>query len=121
MTVNVTEYMNKIQEEGLATLKQAQDANLAALASIREFTANSTEKPGEMPAFTNVPTPAQFIERSFDFTNQLLEMRKAYTLKVAEMFVDAQKLMFAEAQKATEQVQKATVNVSKAATNVTTK
>ena len=35
MTVNVTEYINKIQEEGLATLKQAQDANLAALASIR--------------------------------------------------------------------------------------
>ncbi|MGR4065508.1 MAG: hypothetical protein ACLQPV_08665 [Vulcanimicrobiaceae bacterium] len=114
MTVNVTDYINKIQEESLATLKQAQDANLAALAQVREFATHATENRGEMPSFTNVPTPAQMIERSFEFTNRMLDVRKSYMIKVAELFADAQKHMFAEAEKhATE--------VTKAATKVTSK
>ncbi len=91
MTVNVTEYINKFQEEGLAALKRTQEASLDTLASFREFGKEYSEKPGTLPTFDNVPSPTQLVEMSFGFASQLLEMRKAFTMQVAEMIVDAQK------------------------------
>jgi len=91
MAVNVSEYMNKFQEEGLAAIKQTQDASLNAMKSFREFSREMSEKPGSMPTFENVPSPTQLVELSFGFASQLLELRKAYTLRIAEMFVETQK------------------------------
>jgi hypothetical protein len=91
MGVNVSEYMNKFQEESLAAIKETQDASLKALKSFREFGKELSEKPGAVPAFENIPTPTQLVELSFGFASQLLELRKAYTLRVAEMMVEAQK------------------------------
>ena len=91
MAVNVSEYMSKFQEEGLAAIKQTQDASLNAMNSFREFTKELSEKPGSMPAFENLPTPTQFVELSFGFASQLLELRKVFALKVAEMMVETQK------------------------------
>jgi hypothetical protein len=91
MTVNVTEYMNKFQEEGLAAIKQTQDASLKAMNSFHEFTKEFSENPAQLPEFKNVPTPTQLVEMSFGFASQLLEMRKAYTLKIAEMISETQK------------------------------
>ena len=91
MSVNVSEYMNKFQAEGLAAIKETQEASLKALSSFREFGKELNEKPGAMPAFENIPTPTQLVEMSFGFASQLLELRKAFTLRIAEMMVDAQK------------------------------
>ena len=91
MTVNVTEYMNKFQEEGLDAIKQTQEASLDAMRSFREFGKEFSEKPGTLPTFENLPSPTQFVEMSFGFASQLLEIRKSYTMKVAEMIVEAQK------------------------------
>jgi hypothetical protein len=91
MTVNVSQYMSKFQEEGLAAIKQTQEASLKAMSSFREFTKEMTEKPGTMPSFENIPSPTQLVELSFGFASQLLELRKAFTLKIAEMMVDTQK------------------------------
>jgi hypothetical protein len=91
MSVNVSEYMNKFQEEGLAAIKQTQDASLNAMKSFRAFSKEMTENPGSMPTLENIPTPTQLVELSFGFASQLLELRKAFTLRVAEMMVDAQK------------------------------
>ena len=91
MAVNVSEYMNKFQEEGLAAIKQTQDASLNAIKSFREFTREMTEKPGSVPSFENIPTPTQLVELSFGFASELLELRKAFTLRVAEMLVETQK------------------------------
>jgi hypothetical protein len=102
MTVNVTEYMNKFQEEGLAAIKQTQDASLKAMNSFHEFTKEFSENPGQLPEFKNVPTPTQLVELSFGFASQLLEMRKAYTLKIAEMISDTQKQAEAHFKTATE-------------------
>ncbi|HLY01696.1 MAG TPA: hypothetical protein VKR56_04280 [Candidatus Cybelea sp.] len=102
MTVNVTEYMNKFQEEGLAAIKQTQDASLKAMSSFHEFTKEFSENPAQLPEFKNVPTPTQLVEMSFGFASQLLEMRKAYTLKIAEMMSDTQKQAEAHFKAATE-------------------
>jgi hypothetical protein len=91
MSVNVSEYMNKFQAEGLAAIKETQEASLKAMSSFREFTRELSEKPGTVPSFENIPTPTQLVELSFGFASQLLEMRKAFTLRIAEMMVDAQK------------------------------
>ena len=100
MAVNVAEFMNKIQEEGLTALKQTQEASLSAMGDFRKFANELTEKPGTIPAFENLPTPTQLVELSFGFASQFLELRKAYTLKVAEMIVEAQKQAEATASRA---------------------
>jgi hypothetical protein len=104
MTVNVTEYMNKFQEEGLAAIKQTQDASLKAMNSFQEFTKEFSEKPGHLPEFKNVPSPTQLVEMSFGFASQLLEMRKSYTMKIAEMMSDTQKRAEAQFKAATQTV-----------------
>jgi hypothetical protein len=91
MAVNVSEYINRFQEEGLAALKESQDASLKAMSSFREFTNEMSEKPGTMPSFEDIPTPKQLVELSFGFASQMLEMRKAYTMRIAEMLVETQK------------------------------
>ena len=91
MAVNVQEYMNKFQQESLAAIKETQEASLKAIGSFREFGKEFSENPGALPAFENIPTPTQLVELSFGFASQLLELRKAFTLRVAEMMVEAQK------------------------------
>ena len=91
MAINVTEYFTKFNQEGLEALKQTQDANVDALTKFRAIGKEFSVTPGTVPTFENVPSPMQFVEMSFGFATQFLELRKAYTLKVAQMFVDAQK------------------------------
>jgi hypothetical protein len=91
MAVNVKEYMTKFQEEGLDTIKQSQEANLKAIRSFGEFAKEFSEKPGTIPTFENLPSPTQWVEMSFGFASQLLEIRKNYTMKIAEMIAETQK------------------------------
>ena len=108
MAVNVIEYFNKIQEEGIKNLKQAQDLNLAAIADFRELGKEFSENPGTVPALENLPTPTQLVELSFNFATQVLELRKAYTLRIAEMLVETQKQAEGNFKAATQNVQNAT-------------
>jgi 3-methyladenine DNA glycosylase/8-oxoguanine DNA glycosylase len=73
-----TEFVEKAQAEFLNGLKQAQDLNVKAIASVTELIES---KNGE----ANLPTPAEIVEKSFAFTSQLLESRKEYMLKLAEL------------------------------------
>jgi hypothetical protein len=91
MSVNVNEYFTKVQQEGLSALKQSQDASIAAFEKFRSLSNEFSAKPGTAPTFENLPNPTQFVEMSFGFAAQVLELRKAYTVKIAELFVDAQK------------------------------
>jgi hypothetical protein len=91
MTVNVAENMNKFQKDSLEAIKETQDASLRAMQSFGEFAKEWSAKPGSVPSFENIPSPTQLVELTFGFAGALLEMRKNYTLKIAEMMVDAQK------------------------------
>jgi hypothetical protein len=118
MAVNVTDYFTKMQQEGLATLKQTQDATISALEKFRTMGKEFSEQPGTMPTFENLPTPTQLVEMSFGFAAQVLEMRKAYTLKIAEMLVETQKQAEATVKQATASVSNATPTVSNGTLNV---
>jgi hypothetical protein len=91
MAVNVSEYMNKFQEESLNAIKETQDMSLKALKSFSDMSKQIAEKPGAVPTFENIPTPTQFVELSFGFASQMLELRKAYAMRVADMMVQTQK------------------------------
>jgi hypothetical protein len=108
MSVNVADYFTKLQQEGLATLKQTQDASIAAMTQFRSIGKEFSEKPGTVPTFENLPTATQLVEMSFGFAAQVLELRKAYTLKIAEMLVETQKQTEATIKQAAANVQTAT-------------
>ncbi len=88
MTVDFTEYLTKLQAQSIEALKQAQEANVASLTSLRDVAAG-------LPTFQtpveSLPSAKQVIEMSFGFANQVLELRKAYALQLAEMVASAQK------------------------------
>jgi hypothetical protein len=90
MTVNIAESMNKFQKESLNAIKETQDASLRAFEQFGQFTKEWTANPGTVPSFENLPSPTQLVEMSFGFAGAILEMRKNYTMKIAEMMVDAQ-------------------------------
>jgi hypothetical protein len=105
MTVNVAEFVSKMQQDSLAAIKQGQDASTKAFDQFRSFGKELAEKPGTFPAFENIPSPTQFVEMSFGFAAQLLELRKQYALRLAEMFVESQKQAEATVKQATASVQ----------------
>ena len=105
MSVNVVEYVSKMQQESLAAIKQGQDANIRAFDQFRAFGKEFAEKPGSFPTFENVPSATQFVEMSFAFAAQLLELRKQYTMKMAEMMVETQKQAEATVKQAAANVQ----------------
>jgi hypothetical protein len=73
------EFLEKAQTEFLNGLKQAQDLNVKAVAQVTELFKENAD--GQAP----LPTPAEIVERTFAFTNQVLEARKEYMLKLAEL------------------------------------
>ncbi|HET9030734.1 MAG TPA: hypothetical protein VFN49_11210 [Candidatus Aquilonibacter sp.] len=93
-----TEFAEKAQAEFLNGLKQAQELNVKALESFTALMAKSpTVDLKDLSSFT-MPTPAEFVERTFAFTNDMLEARKAYMVKLAELATESQK-QFADAAK----------------------
>ena len=91
-----TEYFEKAQEEFLNSLKQAQELNVKALES---FASLMTKAPAvDVKDFSTLPTPSEFVERTFAFTNEMIESRKEYMTKLAELATETQK-QFADAAK----------------------
>jgi hypothetical protein len=78
------EFLEKAQSEFLGSLQKAQELNIATFASVKDLM-SSVPATTETNGTITVPSPVELVERSFAFTNQLLETRKAYMLKLAEM------------------------------------
>jgi hypothetical protein len=73
-----TEFLEKAQAEFLSGLKQAQDLNIKAIESVTAaFKQNGTNE---------LPTPAQIVEQTFAFSNEVLNARKEYMLQLAGLF-----------------------------------
>lgn len=75
-----TEFLEKAQTEFLTGLKQAQDLNVKAIESVTELL-----KENSNDGTAKLPTPAEIVERTFAFTNQVLDARKEYMLKLADL------------------------------------
>jgi hypothetical protein len=85
-----TEFLERVQSEFLASLRQAQDLNITNVASLTEL-ASTFPTTSSAPMSAELPTPTEMVEKTFAFTNQMLEMRKEYALKLAELATAGQK------------------------------
>lgn len=94
-----TEFATKSQEEFLTMLQQAQERNLAAMSSLSDLVA-TVPGPGQLTAMPTLPTPAELVEQTFAFTSQVLEARKDYMLKLAEIAGQTQKQLLDAATRA---------------------
>ncbi len=85
------EFFEKVQGEFLNSLKQAQDLNIKTLAAMTDLvSAVPAIDPKDATTGASIPTPTDLVERSFAFTNQMLETRKEYIVKLAELATEAQ-------------------------------
>lgn len=86
------DFLEKVQGEFLNGIKQAQDLNIKALAAMTELVSS-------IPAIDakqaldgkNIPSASELVERSFAFTNEILDARKEYMVKLADLATEAQK------------------------------
>ena len=86
-----TEYFEQAQSEFLKSLKQAQELNVKALESFTSLMANAPTFDVKDATTMTIPAPTEVVERTFAFTNELMETRKAYMVKLAELATEAQK------------------------------
>lgn len=88
---NYTEFFEKAQGEFVNSLKQAQELNIKALASLSDLFAQVPTIDTKDAATATLPTPTEVVERAFAFTNELIATRKEYAVKLAELATEAQK------------------------------
>lgn len=81
------ELSEKFAGEFIESLKQAQDLSIKTL---RAFGALVAEMPTNVDA-SAFPSPTKAMEQGFAFANELLETRKEYALKLAELATETQK------------------------------
>jgi hypothetical protein len=92
MTVPATyiETIEKLQQQGLETLKQAQATQIATLTSIREIVSSVPLTPS-VPSFDAFPTFSELTEMSQTFVKQLAAQQSAYVAELAGFFSTVQK------------------------------
>jgi len=86
-----TQFFEKAQSEFVNSLKQAQELNLKTFATVTDLFAAVPTIDTKDAASTQLPTPTEIVERAFAFTNTLVETRKEYAVKLAELATEAQK------------------------------
>jgi len=86
-----TQYLEKVQEDVLEGIKENQDATLKSIESFRELAAAYPTTVPAFPKLEGYPSATELIEKSFEFTHKLLDLRKDYAIKFAEIVEAAQK------------------------------
>ena len=88
-----TDTIEKLQNQGLETLKQAQAAQIAAVNSVRDLVNNATSKIPSSANLGNVPGvvtqinelnasyAVKLIEQQNEYVNQLVSLFKSVTVK----------------------------------------
>ncbi len=85
MASNYLEMLARLQEQGLEVLKQAQNAHIQTLTSVREMV-EKMPTPPQMPTLEGVPSMAELTELNTRFATHVLEQQKQYATQLAELF-----------------------------------
>jgi hypothetical protein len=86
-----TEFFEKAQAEFVNSLKQAQELNIKALASVSDLFAKLPTIDTKETNGVSLPTPTEIVERTFAFTHDVIAARKEYAIKLAELATETQK------------------------------
>lgn|GEM_PF-947443 len=90
MPATYAETLEKLQQQGLETLKQAQSIQLAALTSVRDAVASLPATP-VVPTVETLPTFAELAQLNVAFAQKVLEQQSVFALQLADLFGAAQK------------------------------
>ncbi len=85
------EFIEKAQDEFLKSVQAAQDLNVKTINAFSNLLSSVPAVDAKQSEGASFPTPVEIVERTFAFTNQLLETRKEYALRLAELATEAQK------------------------------
>lgn len=114
------EFMEKAQAEFLNTVKQAQDLNLKSVAAMTGLVAAMpTPEAKDMQSMT-MPSATELVERTFAFTNDFMNARKEYMLKLADLSNEATKTFTETAKRVAEQAKSVEATVTNTVKNGTT-
>ena len=76
-----TETAEKVQEQILTGIKQLHASNLEIAANFSNTAGAALPKSANLPGGYN---PKEYIEQGFKFTNNILDLQKAYLLRLSE-------------------------------------
>ena len=83
--------IEKLQQQGIEALKQAQAAQTAAVSSFRELVTNATSKLPGAESLRNIPTVvAQVSELNSAFAVKLIEQQNAYVNELVKVLKSVQ-------------------------------
>jgi hypothetical protein len=85
------ELLENVQTEFLNGVKAAQDLSLQNLNAVSGFAARVPTVDTKDAVIPQLPTPTEIVERSFAFAYQLMDLNKAYLVRMAEFATEAQK------------------------------
>jgi hypothetical protein len=85
------EFFEKVQGEFLKSIQQAQELNVKTINAMTDLVSSVPSVEAHQIDGAKFPTPVELVERSFAFTNQLIETRKEYAIRLAELATEAQK------------------------------
>ena len=89
--------IEKLQQQGIEALKQAQAAQTAAVSSFRELVTNATSKLPGAESLRNIPTVvAQVSELNSVFAVKLIEQQNAYVNELVKVLKSVQTTPAAE-------------------------
>ena len=89
--------IEKLQQQGIEALKQAQAAQTAAVSSFRELVTNATSKLPGAESLRNIPTVvAQVSELNSAFAVKLIEQQNAYVNELVKVLKSVQTTPAAE-------------------------
>ena len=90
MTSTYLDVLIKFQEQGLETLKKAQDASIESLTAVRQIVEKLPPMPS-IPTLEDVPTIPQLIELNSRFLDDVVQQQKAYGQQLAGVFAPLKK------------------------------
>ena len=90
MPATYIETIEKLQQQGLETLKQAQAVQIAAIHSVREIVASAPAAPS-VPSFDKIPSLAELTDLSASFAKKYVDLQTSYFNELAGVFATVQK------------------------------
>ena len=78
MSQTASEFAQSIQEQTLTSIKQSQQAVVEAVHAWAQAVEKAVPESPSIPFASELPTPQQIVQTSFDFAEQLLKVQREF-------------------------------------------
>jgi hypothetical protein len=78
MSQTASEFAQSVQEQTLTSIKQSQQAVVEAVHAWAQAVEKAVPETPSIPFASELPTPQQIVQTSFDFAEQLLKVQREF-------------------------------------------